>query len=56
MNPTVIGSGLGEYATGTIVSADGLVVTLLGSEKGQFRVILNDGKKRSAKLVAVDRL
>jgi len=44
-----------SYATGTIVSADGLIITMLGSDGGKFTVTLDGGKQLPAKLVAVDR-
>jgi len=44
-----------SYATGTVVSADGLIITMLGSESGRFKVTLNNGKELPARLLAVDR-
>ena len=44
-----------SYATGTIVSADGLIVTTLGSDEGKFKITLQSGKELPANLVAVDR-
>lgn len=44
-----------SYATGTIVSTDGLIVTTLGSEGGNLKVTFNNGKEMPAKLVAADR-
>jgi S1-C subfamily serine protease len=44
-----------SYVTDTVVSADGLIVTMLGSEIGSIKVTLNNGQELPARLVAVDR-
>lgn len=44
-----------SYATGTVVSTDGLIVTMLGSDQGTLKVTLKDGQELPAKFVAIDR-
>lgn len=43
------------YASGTVVSADGFIVTTIGEEKGgEIRVTFSDGKTHVAKVCVVD--
>lgn len=44
------------YASGTVVSDNGLIVTMLGEvEKGDLTVVFKDGKKEKAAIVVDDR-
>ena len=44
-----------SYSSGAIVSPDGLIVTMLGSDKGDVKVTLSDNKQVDAKIVVTDR-
>jgi S1-C subfamily serine protease len=44
-----------SYSSGAIVSPDGLIVTMLGSNKGDVKVTLSNNQQVEAKIVVTDR-